>query len=73
MDLSTIVRLNRSLPLPDDCLRIRTAARVSRHAVAVEVGVTAESVRLWEIGDRRPTGEHLERYVAALDVMSGGQ
>ena len=70
--LSTLVRLKRELPTPEECHRIRLAAQVSSEAVGTEVGVTGQTIRLWERGRRRPTGDHLARYIAALDIMRAG-
>ena len=72
MNLATLVRLERQLPPPDERQRIREAAGASRQLVGDEVGVTAESVRNWELGRRHPTGVHLKRYIAALEIMRDG-
>jgi DNA-binding transcriptional regulator YiaG len=66
-------RARASLALPDPASRraIRRAAGVSLSELAAVVGVTKGAVQHWERGRRRPTGEHLERYVAALTACRG--
>jgi transcriptional regulator with XRE-family HTH domain len=46
--------------------QLREQAGLSRPAVAELIGVSAEAMRLWEIGDREPEGENRRRYVDLL-------
>jgi transcriptional regulator with XRE-family HTH domain len=59
----------RELPPPEVCRAWRRAAGATLAEVAAPVGVTPSAVGLWERGLRRPTGDHLRRYVAVLRVL----
>lgn len=57
------------LPPPAECRAVRELAIVPQEVVAGAVGVTRSSIALYEAGLRRPRGEHLQRYLAALAVL----
>jgi DNA-binding transcriptional regulator YiaG len=64
--------LRRRLPDPMRRRAIRTLSGVPVAVIAETIGVTAATVRNWERGDCYPRGEHLVRYVAALDSLQHG-
>jgi DNA-binding transcriptional regulator YiaG len=63
------VRLRRALVSPAARRALREELGLSRRAIAEQIGVTEAAVRLWELGARRPTGEHLRRYVEVLELL----
>jgi DNA-binding XRE family transcriptional regulator len=65
-----MTRLRRRLPAPAARRLIRERAGVSQAAVASAVGVARPAISRWESGKRTPRGEHLKRYVAALEQMA---
>lgn len=65
------VRARRSLPSPATRRAIREEAGMSRASVARACGVTEGAVRHWEDGTRRPSGQRLHAYAAALRAMRG--
>src|SRR5690349_9386366 len=65
-DLTRRLRQRRELPAPEVRRALRRAAGASQASVAEVVGVTRQSVSLWEAGTRTPRGANLERY---LDVL----
>lgn len=68
-ELRRRARAARRLPPPDEREQIRRTARVGIGELAEMLGVSRQCLRYWEQGLREPTGERLERYVAALDVL----
>lgn len=60
------------LPPPAVRRQLREAAGLSRPQVAELVGVSAEAIRLWETGERTPSGEARGRYVDLLSQWSSG-
>jgi DNA-binding transcriptional regulator YiaG len=69
--LALAVQARRELPPPETCRALRLAAGVSLAEVAEAVGVTKQAVLFWELGQRRPTGPRLARYVTVLDALRG--
>ncbi len=63
------IRTRRSLPAPSECQRLRESAGLSQRELAGLIGVSPSAVRLWENGQRRPTGRRLVAYLAALKAM----
>jgi DNA-binding transcriptional regulator YiaG len=59
------------LPSPAVRKAIREGAGVQVPELADHVGVTDRTVRHWEAGTRRPSGDNLVRYVEALDACRG--
>jgi transcriptional regulator with XRE-family HTH domain len=47
--------------------RLREAQGLSRPAVGELVGVSGEAVRLWETGDREPSGDKRNTYLDLLN------
>jgi len=74
--LAERVRARASLPAPGDCCAIRRAAGLSLADVASSIGVSSQTVWLWETGRRRPSNRHVERYAELLfalrDAVNGG-
>ena len=60
----------RQLPPPGVRRQIRERAGISQQTVAAEIGVTREAVAGWEIYNRTPRGENLNRYLAILDRLA---
>lgn len=60
------VRRAKRLPSPAVARAVRLAANVSQADVAGELGVHRVTVARWESGDRRPSGDLLDRYVQLL-------
>jgi DNA-binding XRE family transcriptional regulator len=65
-DLTTRLRTRRDLPAPLVRRVLRTTAGASQQDVAEVVGVTRQSVSLWEQGRRHPRGKHLDSYAEVL-------
>lgn len=63
------VQDRRSLPPPAMRRAIREAAHLSLGEVGEEVGVTAQAVSKWELGERFPRREHLHRYAELLRLL----
>jgi transcriptional regulator with XRE-family HTH domain len=59
----------RVLPAPEERRRIRKDAGATLEEVAEVVGVTRQTVILWENGSRSPSGERLTRYMDLLRVL----
>jgi len=64
------LRARRSLPPPEMRRALREAAGVSRHRLGTTLNVSRETIRLWETGDREPSGRNLRRYLAALELLA---
>src|SRR5258707_9184640 len=65
-------RRNRSTPLTD-ALRIeRQRRRWPADAVAAALGVSQSAVSAWEVGQRRPSAEHLAAWRALLEPGDEG-
>lgn len=58
--------LLRKLPL--ELHQRREGVGLSRGQVALEVGVTHETVRRWELGLQFPDHHHLEMWVACVEA-----
>jgi len=58
-----------SLPPPDQRRAIREAAGASLADVSTPLGVTPQAVRLWELGQRTPRGNHLLDYLDLLNDL----
>jgi DNA-binding transcriptional regulator YiaG len=63
--------LRRSLPSPATRRALREEAGIPRRRIAEVVGVTVGAVTHWESGARRPSSEHLRRYLEVLDALRG--
>jgi DNA-binding transcriptional regulator YiaG len=61
--------MRQELPTPAARRVIRTTAGVSQQSVADVVGVSRETVRLWESGRLMPCGRNLERYSEVLRAL----
>lgn len=66
MSLAEEVRLSRSLPEHQRARQIREAAGLGVSRIATEVGVSRQTLTLWEAGKRRPRGEARLRYARVL-------
>jgi DNA-binding transcriptional regulator YiaG len=40
-------------------------------ALAEPLGVSRETVRLWELGISKPSDRHLDSYLGALEILGG--
>jgi DNA-binding transcriptional regulator YiaG len=60
------------LPPPAVRRQLRETADLSRPAVAEELGVSKEAIRLWENGDIEPAGENRTAYIELLTRLSSG-
>lgn len=67
--LRASIRARQALPSPARRSELRKTAGLTLQEVADAVGVTFGAIWNWENGIRQPRGEHLRRYVEALDVM----
>lgn len=63
------LRSRRNLPSPELCRTLRVAAGASQADLAEILGVHRETVSRWERGERRPSGEHLLRYLEVLEEL----
>jgi transcriptional regulator with XRE-family HTH domain len=63
------IRIRRQLPSRAMARAIRLEAGISQAALARALGVHPVTVTRWELGTRRPRGETLAAYVAALNEM----
>ena len=68
--LEEVLEARRGLPEPVLRRALRRGAKLSLTQVAEEIGVTAEAVRLWELGRRDPRPEHLSAYVRVLELLA---
>jgi len=66
------IRARADLPSPAARKAIRLAAQATLAEVAHVVGVSYESIRLYEEGKRFPRDEHLARYAACLADLQRG-
>lgn len=64
------LRTRKALPTPAICRHIRISAGVSQELAAREVGVHRETISRWERGERRPSDQHLARYLTLLEELS---
>jgi DNA-binding transcriptional regulator YiaG len=60
-------------PPPAVRRQLREAQGLSRPAVGELVGVSGEAVRLWETGDREPSGENRTAYLELLNRLATPQ
>jgi len=67
--LADEVRRERLLPAPRVLKLIRQAAGVSQARVARELGVGRVSVARYELGQRKPRGDLLARYLVLLEEL----
>lgn len=65
------VNARRALPPPRVRRALRRAAGVSLEALAESLGVSRETVRLWELGAHEPYERNLTAYLEALEILSG--
>ena len=65
------VARRREFPPTAELKRLRKAARISVGELAAAVGVSPSAINAYEQGVRRPRGAHLDRYLAALQVLQG--
>jgi DNA-binding transcriptional regulator YiaG len=63
------MHLRTQLPPPEQRRAIRRAAGLTLAHLADEVGVSVAAVRLWEMGARFPSGDHLKAYVELLAAI----
>jgi transcriptional regulator with XRE-family HTH domain len=70
-DLVRHLEVRRGLPSPEKRRRIRKTAGVSLGLLAGAVGVSRQTLALWESGSVEPRGKNLEAYVAALRTLEG--
>lgn len=68
-DLESHLAARRALPPPSERRAIRVAARVSLQRLARAVGVTRQTIALWETGRAAPRDAHLDAYLNALRLM----
>jgi DNA-binding XRE family transcriptional regulator len=68
-DLTQRLEARRSLPPPKVRRALRLAAGASQADVGEVVGVTRQSVSLWEVGSRTPRGQNLEAYLDVLRAL----
>jgi transcriptional regulator with XRE-family HTH domain len=68
-DLTQRLESRRKLPPPKVRRAIRLAAGASQADVGEVVGVTRQSVSLWEAGSRTPRGGHLDAYLDVLRTL----
>ena len=57
------------LPPPKERRRLREAASLTRAQLASRVGVTSETVRVWETGRATPRGRKGEKYARLLNAL----
>lgn len=72
MDLDaalTAARARRRLPPPSLRRALRKSAGVTQAAVAMALGVDRATVARWELGERMPSGRHLQAYATLLDRL----
>jgi DNA-binding transcriptional regulator YiaG len=63
------IALRRELPSPQVRRALREGAGVSLTEVAEAVGVSRQAISHWELGQRTPRGEYLDRYLEALRIL----
>jgi transcriptional regulator with XRE-family HTH domain len=68
--LRASIRVLKALPAPEQRAELRKNLGLSQRELAAAVGVSEAAIGHWERGIRHPRGEHLRRYVEALDVMA---
>jgi transcriptional regulator with XRE-family HTH domain len=69
-DLTQRLQVRRRLPPPQVRRALRLAAGASQADVGEVVGVTRQSVSLWEAGSRTPRGRNLDVYLEVLQTFS---
>jgi len=67
--LRDTARAWRQLPPPELRRAIRRAAGLSQADLARSIGVTRQAISWWESDRRRPRGDLLRTYVAALQML----
>ncbi len=68
--LLDIVETRQRLPEPVDRRRIRQAAGLTLEEIGDALTVSADAVRLWELGARRPSNRYVATYVALLESLA---
>lgn len=68
--LALRARARRELPDPAGARALRIASGVQLREMAETVGVSRRSLWLWEIGERKPMGRHIEAWAKALNVLA---
>lgn len=63
------IRLRRNFPSPAARRHLRERAGLTQADIAKAIGVDRASVARYELGQRKPAGEVLARYVALLDQI----
>ncbi|MDC2960406.1 transcriptional regulator [Streptomyces gilvifuscus] len=58
------------LPLPDERVRLREAAGLTRAAIAQALGTRVPSIEAWEAGRAEPKGERREAYRRLLEGLA---
>jgi DNA-binding transcriptional regulator YiaG len=66
---SEMERSQRHLPPPAARRSLREAAGLSTSTLADILGVTRQTIRNWESGERSPRGDLLAAYLEALTAM----
>jgi transcriptional regulator with XRE-family HTH domain len=66
------VEARRALPPPRLRRALRQSAGISLETLAESLGVSRETVRLWETGAHEPYERNLAAYVEALEILAGG-
>lgn len=59
----------RQLPAPDARRSLREAAGLTTAKLAEILGVSQQTIRNWETGQRVPRGDQLAAYLEALTAM----
>lgn len=67
------IRARLELPEPDECKRIRQAAKASTAELAALVGVTPQAIALWETGKRSPRAVNAVAYRDALRLLGASE
>lgn len=68
-ELTQRLQARRELPPPPVRRALRKAAGASQADVSEVVGVTRQSVSLWEAGTRTPRGPNLDAYLEVLQAF----
>lgn len=70
LGLQDQIARRRSLPAPPVRRALRGAAGISLTTLAEALGVSRETVRLWELGAHEPYDRHLDAYIEALALLA---
>lgn len=65
-------RAHKALPSPAMCRAVRVEAGLSQSVLAKDLGVDRVTIARYELGQRRPRGDILVRYVSLLRRLQGG-